>query len=788
MAIIRRKRAFIKWVGMFICLWIAGSFYMYSNLDFSLETIMGAFRRLDEARVKEIMLADQHQQEILDPLAEIVLQENLLSFYHLPKRISDRLYTEVTSANRDTSYPLAPDFSFHISYGEREVVLYEDYGPGCVYRIYLFPILPRTANELHKITSTDLQDMSLNLVIDFNNIQFPLPKLMDGDDWPFLTPINTQHPKPSSGMGSYTPICYQDYIKISYHHNTKMPPNLFEVTVNCSKNDLLCPTHIYSAVSRHKFSKDFRVNSFSVNARNSESHPHRRLLRQAVNLLQNPELNGPSKGERCILDCVEMCSGCKSVIFAHNEAGVINAINLRVFETATGKLQSDWTNILLTAHFDSSIDPQIDRVPLGALFGVGGSLNDFKGATVGHRKRYCSYEDSLLDMPKLTDVGYFHFAMPFWRNAKITLTGTEFIQTSLLVCHQIKVVTNSYDQKKTGYFHAKKTYYDTDVSTYREVLSVDSTWGHVVGLFMEVNYLSPVRDVPVNYMWAGLQADAVIFLDGQKAASVLGTGLEDYFSYAHGFVNAENTTYSFVGNYHSEPRQADLLTWHCYRLHILDPIVFHSSIQFIMEGTLGDSFQSPATPLSHEEYMQRRADKQGTFSHTVLYYARAQSGTTLTDELRIGDTISESEHSFKVVRSGQKQQPPEVFYLQGKRYLGACNKEEQFDKEGRQFNEEDKIMFKLRVFEPNMGVVLRREFHSEVGSWNEKAYVWANGVYLGTWFIPMGTLSSEYSLRQEDLIIGAELSKGRKDIEITIAPQTKWRDISYQSLSIHVSS
>ena len=131
-----------------------------------------------------------------------------------------------------------------------------------------------------------------------------------------------------------------------------------------------------------------------------------------------------------------------------------------------------------------------------------------------------------------------------------------------------------------------KTNYDTDETKYREVLAVDNSWGQVVGLLMEVNHLRPVPKVPINHMWAPLQADAFLFLDGQKSATVLGTGLEDYFSYAHGFINAENTTYSFVGNYHSEPRKTDLLTWHCYRFHVLDPVVFHSSIQFIMEGAL----------------------------------------------------------------------------------------------------------------------------------------------------------------------------------------------------------
>ena len=66
--------------------------------------------------------------------------------------------------------------------------------------------------------------------------------------------------------------------------------------------------------------------------------------------------------------------------------------------------------------------------------------------------------------------------------------------------------------------------------------------------------------------------------------SVLISGLEDYFSYAHGFALAENTTYAYVGNYHAAPQRKEPLTWHCYRHHVLDPVPFQSDVMFIMEG------------------------------------------------------------------------------------------------------------------------------------------------------------------------------------------------------------
>lgn len=73
---------------------------------------------------------------------------------------------QITSANRDPRYLLAPDFTFHIDYRKNEVTIYKDYGPGCVHRIFLYPWLPTNYEVLHRMTSANLSDMFLKFEID----------------------------------------------------------------------------------------------------------------------------------------------------------------------------------------------------------------------------------------------------------------------------------------------------------------------------------------------------------------------------------------------------------------------------------------------------------------------------------------------------------------------------------------------------------------------------------------------------------------------------------------------
>ncbi len=314
-----RRKKFVKLLLGCGSLWIILVLYFYTSLDVALESVWHSLmnRALDKGRIKKLMTlpAGDETWKSRNPIEELVLKdEGILNFYHLPLRQFGKSFTELTTANRETSKPFAADFTFHINYSDSDVLLYEDHGPGCVFRIYLFPALPTDSNKLHALTAKDLRKDFVHLEVDGRNFWFSVEQMMKGEEWPFLHPINTKHPTPASGLGAYTPFCYHQDIKISYHPSNSLPPNLFQRTIDCSVNELTCPVKIYSSISRHKYPVGTPVSSFAHSSM-SQQEVFRHSLEVAADVLSQPEKNGPDSGHQCVLTCVELCKNCKRTIF-----------------------------------------------------------------------------------------------------------------------------------------------------------------------------------------------------------------------------------------------------------------------------------------------------------------------------------------------------------------------------------------------------------------------------------------------------------------------------------------
>ena len=363
----------------------------------------------------------------------------------------------------------------------------------------------------------------------------------------------------------------------------------------------------------------------------------------------------------------------------------------------------------------------------------------------------------------------------------MTLEGTAALDTSLLVCFQVTTEPNFYDEHTTAYFHAQRTYYDISVKGWRDMLSLTDFWGHIVGLMVDTDNLRPNKHGDYSKRWAALQSDVLLYTDGSQSATMLGTGVEDYFSYAHGFALAENTSYSFVGVYHVGPNKLEPLTWYCYRYHVLDPIPFNTEVHFIMEGTSQNVFEAE-TPIAFKDYMDKRNNGQTAFSFLVLYYAKEGAGSTVTDVLLMGDLRSEESHALKIQSEAQKAGG--LSSHKNLRYVGNRLSNVSCTKAVRAFSKMDKFNFKLNILPDNKGVVLRREFHTDLKSWNQKAKIRVDGESVGIWYIPMGTLSEEYSLRHDDFLIPKFVCQGKKQLSIEIETLSYWRDISYQAIVV----
>ena len=335
--------------------------------------------------------------------------------------------------------------------------------------------------------------------------------------------------------------------------------------------------------------------------------------------------------------------------------------------------------------------------------------------------------------------------------------------------------------------------YSGNVEGWRKVLDVNNGWGHIVSLSMEVDNLVPVQGVPLAFRWAALQADPIIHIDGSASATVLGSGLDDYFSYAHGFARAENTTYAFVGVPHlgkQSPGRTDPLTWHCYRQHVLDTIPFRSGVRFFMEGT-GSKFSSPADPLDYVEHRRQKSAGRPTLAHVMLYYFRpsAVSLSGSCDRIWLGNATSELHHRFQLVHRGSSS-GGSIFTLSDlpRRFIGDTSHNRTFlFSGGRTFGTGDVFSFELSVPSASMLYRVRRTLYSVPLRWNDRAQWSVNGVDQGVWFVPMGSLCDEYSLVDDDRIVQRHhLMFGQLDSNNAVAyfefrplSQT-WNDISYE--------
>jgi hypothetical protein len=260
--------------------------------------------------------------------------------------------------------------------------------------------------------------------------------------------------------------------------------------------------------------------------------------------------------------------------------GVVNHIWLTIAANEYG-----WPRLLrLRVYYDGSITPSVD-VPVGDFFAAGhgyeravSSLMVVNGSAGRSRNSY--------------------WAMPFRQSCRITITNEGRRRVSNVYYH--------VDWEKralppgTAYFHAwYRQAIPTQKGTPYEVLNVRGR-GHYVGTLLNVIQTEPG--------WFG-EGDDFFYIDGEKKASIQGTGTEDYFNDAWSLRVTD-------GPYWGVPVAEGTGTgsrMSAYRWHLRDPIVFHQSLRFDFEHA-GWTYQPNGAVRSAFE---ERAD---LFSSVAFWY------------------------------------------------------------------------------------------------------------------------------------------------------------------------
>jgi hypothetical protein len=201
-----------------------------------------------------------------------------------------------------------------------------------------------------------------------------------------------------------------------------------------------------------------------------------------------------------------------------------------------------------------------------------------------------------------------YFPMPFNKRAKIEIINENDVPF-ILYFHIDYELYNTFFPDDTVYFH----------SCWRRELPCDG-WGpnlqvntpevnSVANLSGKGNYVILKAEGQGHYVGCNLsvthfqgswwgEGDDMIFIDGEKTPSIIGTGSEDYFNHAWGM---QKNAFPFYGSIiHENDVPGCQIS---YRFHITDPVRFNKSIKVTMEhghaNHLSDDWSS--TAYCHQE-------------------------------------------------------------------------------------------------------------------------------------------------------------------------------------------
>jgi len=198
--------------------------------------------------------------------------------------------------------------------------------------------------------------------------------------------------------------------------------------------------------------------------------------------------------------------------------------------------------------------------------GVEAPVGDFFANAFGRRREVVSTPVVVEDADSYNC--YWH--MPFRKSVRVEIVNQSDKPVSLLYFN-IDWIQRDRLPADTPYFYARYRQ-EYPVTPGRDYLILDTKGkGHYVGTVLSVRTRSPA--------WFG-EGDEKIYIDGEKKASIWGTGTEDYFLSAWGlrttgtpcFGTPYFDQWGIVGGHTS-----------AYRWHVHDPIVFNTALKVTIE-------------------------------------------------------------------------------------------------------------------------------------------------------------------------------------------------------------
>ena len=287
---------------------------------------------------------------------------------------------------------------------------------------------------------------------------------------------------------------------------------------------------------------------------------------------------------------------------------------------------------------------------------------------------------------------YTYFPMPFAGNAKIQLVSQRTTDTNN-ISYEIRHKAFGDPFTNVGYF---KTSYEHAIHTNGD--GGDIIFLDTVGSGQLVGVVESMKGATSRWY---LEGDERFYVDDNQSPVYYGTGTEDFYNGAWYFQNnvynqpmSGNPTHVIESSYDKTA---------CYRFFLQDAIGFRNHLRAGIEhGGTNDADVEVWT--------------------LAYYYYKPNPRTTLTDTLDVGNTASESAHSYVI-------NTPTFSGSRTYTYEGDFDNVNITDdaRAHRGYSQ-----FRLAINSSNSGVILRRRIDQNVR--NQKARVYVDGALAGTWY------------------------------------------------------
>ena len=593
-----------------------------------------------------------------------------------------------------------------------EIVFFDAYGPGCLYREQMNIWLNNGVGANNK---------SIRIKFYFDNettprLDVPVFEYFNGEHPPVTDPFAFRQ-KSQFGV-VYYPFAFEKRLRITLADTllTRMVKDSIEKSCNWFQFDYLT----YPQGTKVKTWNPATEQEYESTTRKQWENPG-----------QDPK---NTAGDRVVEKNISLRTGEQAVLFDLKEEGSITAIRLNINPFTPETFYN--TNIRIT--WDDRSLPAVD-LPVSYFFGGGGVKDNHWNDTFA-----CLLHG--FDAQKGT--AFCYWPMPFWKRATISIVNnsTENINNlNSRISWKPSSVLN-YPQKETGYFMMK--------------LTKDTSPGGVTRKGFAKPYANAFfskghGQVLALNLWSGNfyeDGDEFTYIDGSNNPQIHGDGTEDDFNQGWGGASYQKAIW---GALTSGVKGS-------YRIHLNEPYIYYDQIDMHFEYT--NSVYGGESPRK-----RTGTDSDKIETEFVVWYYQTPFGSKLqlTDSIDIGNKQSEQAHNYKI-----EGQTGADTLTQGYDSYESNSAYRIVTDDGRSFD--NYCEFDANLLSDNQGVRLRKRIN-RTGNGIQTANVYVDGRKLPVpWYINTysdggflkdrkfdGWFDSEYE-------IPADYTKGKKKVRIRI--------------------